>query len=88
MPEILSLWEKARAAVPKHGAEGPVRHRPLPARSAAAWHGGAQGSGARKGNQNALKTGFYTREAIEEQRARSKLIRDMRDELKEIEELS
>ncbi len=28
-------------------------------------HGGAQGSGAPKGNQNALKHGEYTREARE-----------------------
>jgi len=27
-------------------------------------HGGASGSGAQKGNKNAVKTGFYTREMI------------------------
>jgi uncharacterized protein YjcR len=29
-------------------------------------HGGASGSGAPRGNQNALKHGRYTREAIQE----------------------
>ena len=32
-------------------------------------HGGAPGSGAPKGNKNALKHGFYTREAREERQA-------------------
>jgi hypothetical protein len=31
-------------------------------------HGGAPGSGAPRGNKNALKHGQYTREAIEERR--------------------
>jgi hypothetical protein len=31
-------------------------------------HGGAPGSGAPRGNQNALKHGRHTREAIEERR--------------------
>ena len=31
-------------------------------------HGGAPGSGAPRGNKNALKNGFYTREAIAERR--------------------
>jgi len=31
-------------------------------------HGGAAGSGALKGNRNAVKQGLYTREAIEDRR--------------------
>jgi len=31
-------------------------------------HGGAPGSGAPRGNKNALKTGLYTRESREERR--------------------
>jgi uncharacterized protein YjcR len=50
-------------------------------------HGGAKGSGAPQGNQNALKTGFHTREAIEERRAMSRFIRDMELELREIDDL-
>ena len=37
-------------------------------------HGGAKGSGAPKGNQNALKHGLYTREAIAERKALRDLI--------------
>lgn len=50
-------------------------------------HGGAQGSGAPKGNRNALKTGLYAREAIVERRAISRIIHDMERELREIDEL-
>lgn len=41
-------------------------------------HGGAAGSGAPIGNQNALKTGLFTREAIEERRALRDLMRSAR----------
>jgi hypothetical protein len=40
-------------------------------------HGGAPGSGAPRGNQNALKHG-YTREAIEERRQLRTLMRQSR----------
>jgi len=39
-------------------------------------HGGAEGSGAPKGNQNALKHGRYTKKAIEERRELRRLIRE------------
>jgi hypothetical protein len=38
-------------------------------------HGGAPGSGAPRGNKNALKHGYYTREAIEERRQLQALLR-------------
>ena len=38
-------------------------------------HGGAPGSGAPRGNKNALKYGLYTREAIEERRQLRALMR-------------
>ena len=41
-------------------------------------HGGAAGSGAPIGNQNALKSGLFTREAIAERRALRDLIRSAR----------
>jgi hypothetical protein len=41
-------------------------------------HGGAPGSGAPQGNKNALKSGLFTREAIEERRALRDLIRSAR----------
>ena len=48
-------------------------------------HGGAPGSGAPKGNKNALKHGLYTKEAIAERRALREFMRDARRELEEIE---
>ena len=41
-------------------------------------HGGAPGSGAPIGNQNALKSGLFTRDAIAERRALRDLIRSAR----------
>jgi hypothetical protein len=38
-------------------------------------HGGARGSGAPRGNQNALKHGLYRRNAIEERRSLQDLIK-------------
>lgn len=49
-------------------------------------HGGAKGSGAPKGNRNALKHGLYTREAIAERKALSQLMREMREALQELGE--
>ncbi len=47
-------------------------------------HGGAKGSGAPLGNQNALKQGWYTKEAIDERKRLRKLIQMSRDFLDEI----
>jgi len=38
-------------------------------------HGGAPGSGAPRGNQNALKRGLFTREALEQRRLVQDLLR-------------
>jgi len=38
-------------------------------------HGGAPGSGAPRGNQNALKHGLYTRKALDERRRVQDLLR-------------
>ena len=48
-------------------------------------HGGAEGSGAPKGNQNALKHGRFTKAAIEERRRLRQLMRDANKFLEEIE---
>ncbi len=39
------------------------------------YHGGAPGIGARRGNKNALKHGYYTREAIADRRRLRRLMR-------------
>jgi uncharacterized protein YjcR len=41
-------------------------------------HGGAAGSGAPRGNQNALKNGQYTGEALEGRRRLRELLRQSR----------
>jgi glucans biosynthesis protein len=41
-------------------------------------HGGAPGSGAPRGNRNALKHGNYTREAIAERQKLKDLVRESR----------
>jgi glucans biosynthesis protein len=41
-------------------------------------HGGAPGSGAPRGNRNALKHGNYTREAIAERQELKDLVRESR----------
>jgi hypothetical protein len=48
-------------------------------------HGGAAGSGAPKGNQNALKSGLYTKQAIEQRKQVRALIKDARKFLSEID---
>lgn len=47
-------------------------------------HGGAKGSGAPKGNQNALKTGLYTKEAIKERKQLNKMLKSFKNSLDEI----
>jgi uncharacterized protein YjcR len=47
-------------------------------------HGGAKGSGAPKGNKNALKSGLYTAEAIEMRRHVMRLVRATRKTILEI----
>lgn len=41
-------------------------------------HGGATGTGAPKGNRNALKHGLYTREMLEERKELAQLMREAR----------
>ncbi len=47
-------------------------------------HGGAAGSGAPLGNKNALKHGFYTKEAIAERERMKDLIRDYEETLQKV----
>lgn len=45
-----------------------------------------RGWGAPTGNQNALKHGLYTREAIARRRAFNQILREMRGEVRDSEE--
>jgi uncharacterized protein YjcR len=47
-------------------------------------HGGAEGSGAPKGNQNALKHGVYTREALKSRAVLRGYIREAESLLKDL----
>ena len=49
-------------------------------------HGGAPGSGAPRGNQNALKHGQFTRQAVEERRRVQDLVRQSRMLLKRMKD--
>jgi uncharacterized protein YjcR len=49
-------------------------------------HGGAPGSGAPLGNQNALKHGQFTRQALEERRRVQDLVRQSRMLLKQMKD--
>lgn len=77
-------------ASPRCGAKTrsgkPCRSPAVQGKARCRMHGGAKGSGAPKGNRNALKHGIYTREAIAERRALSKLMREMLEGLREFEE--
>jgi glucans biosynthesis protein len=48
-------------------------------------HGGAKGSGAPRGNTNAVKHGAYTAEALRRRAAMRELIREARKLLKELD---
>lgn len=48
-------------------------------------HGGAEGSGAPAGNQNAMKHGRFTREAIADRKALRALIREAIETLTRLE---
>jgi hypothetical protein len=47
-------------------------------------HGGAAGSGAPRGNKNALKSGFYTRKQILKRRRETESFRQLRALIKNL----
>jgi uncharacterized protein YjcR len=47
-------------------------------------HGGAAGSGAPAGNQNALRHGMYSRDTLEFTKHMRKLLRDGRDAIEKV----
>src|ERR1700756_4621 len=57
----------------------PCRSPAVQGRKRCRMHGGAPGSGAPRGNKNALKHGVYTREAIERRKGIREFIRRSRD---------
>lgn len=57
---------------------GPCKSPAVRGRRRCRMHGGAAGSGAPRGNRNALKHGVYTREAKAERRRTRELLRQSR----------
>ncbi|MGO9634307.1 MAG: HGGxSTG domain-containing protein [Steroidobacteraceae bacterium] len=74
---------------PRCGAKtrsgSPCRSPAVFGRKRCRMHGGAAGSGAPEGNQNALKHGRYTRRRIEERQQIRAILRQARDLIKDIE---
>ncbi len=69
-------------ASPRCGAKtrsgGACRSPAANGRKRCRMHGGAQGSGAPRANQNARKHGLFTRDAIAERKSIQALLRDAR----------
>lgn len=63
----------------------PCRNHPIRWRRRCRLHGGAKGSGAPRGNRNAVRHGHTTAEALAERRAISQLIRESLRTLAEVE---
>jgi glucans biosynthesis protein len=61
----------------------PCRSPAVAGKNRCRMHGGAKGSGAPKGNNNALKHGFYSKAALCERRAVQALIRAAEGVLRE-----
>lgn len=79
----------AMKASPRCGAKTrkgtPCQAPAVAGRKRCRMHGGAKGSGAPKGNKNALKHGRYTAEAIEMRRAVNEILRAGRATLDQLE---
>lgn len=76
-------------AAPRCGARTrkgtPCQSPAVTGRKRCRMHGGAERSGAPKGNRNALKSGLYTKDAIEARRAVRALLKSGRQLLERIE---
>jgi uncharacterized protein YjcR len=64
---------------------GSCRSPAVKGKSRCRMHGGAKGSGAPKGNQNALKHGAFCKAALQERAEMSELIREVREVLRTLE---
>lgn len=65
-------------------ASGLCLQSPVSGRKRCFRHGGAPGSGAPKGSQNAYKHGYYTREDKEERRELNRRIRELRERIEKL----
>jgi hypothetical protein len=65
----------------------PCQSPAVTGRTRCRFHGGAEGSGAQLGNQNAFRHGRYTAEAIVQRREVAALLRACRDQLDSMRDL-
>lgn len=83
---VASINMTAMHAAPRCGAKTrsgkPCASPAVSGKKRCRMHGGAPGSGAPKGNRNALKYGFYTRESRAERKALNVGWRDLKQKLK------
>jgi uncharacterized protein YjcR len=80
----LTPWQlglKKANQTPRCGAKTrkgtPCKAPVVKGRSRCRMHGGARGSGAPRGNKNALKHGYYTQESISKRRKANALMREI-----------
>jgi len=81
-PELAAAGAQRCGARTRGGP--PCRKYPIRWRQRCRLHGGAQGSGAPRGNRNALKHGRTTAAALAARRAIMQLIRESRKTLEEV----
>jgi hypothetical protein len=72
-PHIRAMLHSPRCGAKTRSAT-PCKSPAVQGKNRCRMHGGAEGSGAPKGNQNALKHGRYTKEAIEVRKALRELL--------------
>ena len=71
----LAAMHESRRCGARSRSGAPCRGPAVRGRRRCRMHGGAKGSGAQKGNRNALRHGFYSRVAIRRRRDVAALIR-------------
>jgi hypothetical protein len=75
---VSGMLGSRRCGAATRGGGGPCRCPAVAGKRRCRLHGGSAGSGAPKGNRNALKSGDHTKQAIEARRALRDLLRAAR----------
>jgi uncharacterized protein YjcR len=84
-PRVTGPMLVSRRCGAKTRSGKPCRSPAVQGKKRCRMHGGAPGSGAPRGNQNARKHGLYTKAAIEERRQLRALIRQSQQLLNDLE---
>ncbi len=75
---------KSRRCGARTRSGSPCRSPAVSGKNRCRMHGGALGSGAPRGNQNALRHGRFTREALAERREMNAILREMNEMLRNL----